>query len=127
MTENFQDGCDTIVAGCTTYGATPTSNSPTDIVNAIKKIYTDRYNTGHSVGYNSGYSAGKSAGSLSGTFTIKHTAKIQRKSGSNSSSSSESVVTVSNGVVTNITNTSASKSMSVSGEDRLTAYSTLSY
>ena len=46
MTENFQDGCDTIVAGCTTYGATPTSNSPTDIVNAIKKIYTDRYNSG---------------------------------------------------------------------------------
>ena len=55
MTENFQDGCDTIVAGCTTYGATPTSNSPTDIVNAIKKIYTDRYNSGVTNGSNAGY------------------------------------------------------------------------
>ena len=52
LTENFQDGCDTIVAGCTTYGVTPTSNSPTDIVNAIKKIYTDRYNSGYNNGKN---------------------------------------------------------------------------
>ena len=36
---SFRDGCDTIVAGCTTYGSTPTSNSPDDIVNAIKTIY----------------------------------------------------------------------------------------
>ena len=59
LTENFQDGCDTIVAGCTTYGATPTSNSPANIVEAIKKIYTDRYN------------AGKSAGALNTSFNIK--------------------------------------------------------
>lgn len=34
----FQDGCDTIVGGCTTYGSTPTSNSPEDIVKAIHDI-----------------------------------------------------------------------------------------
>ena len=44
--QSFQDGCDTIVAGCTTYGNTPTSNSPADIVNAIKNIYNNRYNAG---------------------------------------------------------------------------------
>ena len=42
----FQDGCDTIVAGCTTYGSTPASNSPKDIVTSIKDIYTNRYNAG---------------------------------------------------------------------------------
>lgn len=42
----FQDGCDTIVAGCTTYGSTPTSNSPANIVEAIKAIFTNRYNSG---------------------------------------------------------------------------------
>ena len=34
----FQDGCNTIVSGCTTYGSTPSSNSPADIVEAIKNI-----------------------------------------------------------------------------------------
>jgi len=43
---SFQDGCDTIVSGCTTYGSTPTSNAPADIVNAIKTIYTNRYTAG---------------------------------------------------------------------------------
>lgn len=38
------------MSGCTTYGSTPTSNSPTDIVTAIKNIYTNRYNTGYSSG-----------------------------------------------------------------------------
>ena len=42
----FQDGCDTIAAGCTTYGSTPASNSPKDIVTSIKDIYTNRYNAG---------------------------------------------------------------------------------
>lgn len=46
----FQAGCDTIVAGCTTYGATPASNSPKDIVAAIKKIYNDRYAAGREQG-----------------------------------------------------------------------------
>jgi len=39
--DSFQDGCNTIVSGCTTYGVTPASNSATDIANAIKKIYTE--------------------------------------------------------------------------------------
>ena len=43
----FQDGCDTIVAGCTTYGSTPESNSPADIVDAIKAIYNSRYSSGY--------------------------------------------------------------------------------
>lgn len=42
----FQDGCETIVAGCTTYGSKPATNSPADIVNSIKTIYTNRYNAG---------------------------------------------------------------------------------
>lgn len=52
----FQDGCNTIVSGCTTYGSTPGSNSPADIVNAIKAIYTNRYTSG----YNAGVSATES-------------------------------------------------------------------
>ena len=43
---SFQDGCDTLVAGCTTYGDTPASNSPSDIVTSIKNIYNNRYNSG---------------------------------------------------------------------------------
>lgn len=50
---SFQDGCNTIVAGCTSYGATPASNSPAHIVAAIKKIWTDRYNSGISAGKSS--------------------------------------------------------------------------
>ena len=43
--EAFQDGCDTIVAGCTTYGSTPASNSPEDIVKAIEYIASKSMNT----------------------------------------------------------------------------------
>ena len=50
--QSFRDGCDTIVAGCTTYGSTPATNSPTDIVTAIKNIYTNRYNSGYNSGKN---------------------------------------------------------------------------
>lgn len=50
LQQSFQAGCDTIVAGCTTYGSTPRSNSPSDIVNAINAIYTNRYNSGYSSG-----------------------------------------------------------------------------
>ena len=39
------------MSGCTTYGSTPASNSPTDIVTAIKNIYTDRYNNGKTESY----------------------------------------------------------------------------
>ena len=52
LEQSFQDGCDTIVGGCTTYGSTPSSNSPTDIVNAIKNIYDNRYNSGRIQGQN---------------------------------------------------------------------------
>ena len=38
ISNSFQDGCNTIVSGCTTYGSTPSSNSPADIVEAIKNI-----------------------------------------------------------------------------------------
>ena len=44
--QSFQDGCDTIVDGCTTYGSTPSTNSPADIVTAIGNISTNRYNAG---------------------------------------------------------------------------------
>ena len=43
---SFQNGVDTIVSGCTTYGSTPSSNTPSNIVNAIKAIYNNRYNAG---------------------------------------------------------------------------------
>lgn len=46
MKTSFQDGCDTIVAGCASYGSTPSSNSPSAIVTAIKNIYNNRYNAG---------------------------------------------------------------------------------
>lgn len=46
LEQSFQDGCNTIVAGCTTYGETPASNSPDDIVSAIGTIHTERYNAG---------------------------------------------------------------------------------
>ena len=45
---SFQNGVDTIVNGCTTYGSTPTTKNPNDIVNSIKEIYTNRYNAGGS-------------------------------------------------------------------------------
>lgn len=43
---SFQDGCNTIVAGCTSYGSTPTSNSPNDIVTSIGEIYENAYKEG---------------------------------------------------------------------------------
>lgn len=46
----FQDGCDTICGGCTTYGATPENNSPADIVKAIKKIHDNRFTEGKLAG-----------------------------------------------------------------------------
>lgn len=46
MRQSFTDGCNTIVAGCTTYGATPAGNSPAQIVTAIAAIYNNRYNAG---------------------------------------------------------------------------------
>lgn len=39
MKQAFQDGCNTIVGGCTAYGVTPKSNSPADIVTAIGDVY----------------------------------------------------------------------------------------
>ncbi len=48
--EAFTDGCNTIVAGCTTYGAAPEGNSPAQIVDAIAKIYADRYEQGRGAG-----------------------------------------------------------------------------
>lgn len=50
--QSFQDGCDTIVSACTSYGSTPASNSPADIVTSIKNIYTNRYNSGRTQGQN---------------------------------------------------------------------------
>lgn len=44
--QSFTDGCNTIVAGCTTYGATPAGNSPAQIVSAIAAIFNNRYNVG---------------------------------------------------------------------------------
>ena len=47
---SFQTGVDTIYNGCKTYGSTPTESTPAAIVNAIKAIYTNRYNAGYSNG-----------------------------------------------------------------------------
>ena len=55
--QSFQTGVDAIIEGCTTYGSTPTESSPNAIVEAIKTIYTNRYN--------SGYNAGKGSSSVS--------------------------------------------------------------
>lgn len=52
--QSFQDGCNTIVSGCTSYGSTPASNSPADIVASIGTIYTNRYNTGYNAGRTQG-------------------------------------------------------------------------
>ena len=64
--ESFQNGVDTIVDGCTTYGSTPTNNTPSKIVESIKAIYENRYNTG----YNDGKSKGEYviAGVIAGTY-----------------------------------------------------------
>ena len=43
---SFQNGVDTIVDGCTTYGSTPSESTPSAIVESIETIYTDRYNAG---------------------------------------------------------------------------------
>ena len=81
--QSFQDGCDTIVAGCTSYGSTPSSNSPQDIVKSIGTIYNNRYSQGYSTGYSEGQSMGYNQGYaqgqvdfkpviLSGTITMTH-------------------------------------------------------
>ena len=44
--DSFQNGVDTIVDGCTTYGSTPSSNTPSAIVTSIQNIYNNRYNAG---------------------------------------------------------------------------------
>ena len=38
MTENFQDGCNSIVNKLTELGVTPASNSPSDIITAIQTL-----------------------------------------------------------------------------------------
>lgn len=53
--QSFTDGCNTIVAGCTTYGAAPASNSPSDIVDAIGLIYQRRYDAGYADGIQQGH------------------------------------------------------------------------
>ena len=50
--DSFQNGVDTIVDGCTTYGSTPSSNTPSKIVEAIKAIYNNRYTAGRTQGRN---------------------------------------------------------------------------
>lgn len=47
----FQDGCNTLVSACTTYGATPASNSPAHIADAIGLIYNNRYEEGRLQGH----------------------------------------------------------------------------
>lgn len=48
--QSFQDGCNTLVSACTTYGSAPASNSPGDIAAAIQDIYNNRYASGYSDG-----------------------------------------------------------------------------
>ena len=64
--QSFQDGCNILVSKCTELGVTPSSNSPTNISNAIQTIAnnqwsagnTNGWNAGHTAGYNEGYAAG---------------------------------------------------------------------
>ena len=79
--QSFQDGCNTLVNKCQSIGVTPSSNSPTDIANAIQQIrdgsleagrqqvtgnpnnynlFTpEQYNNNYNNGYNAGFNAGK--------------------------------------------------------------------
>ena len=50
--QSFQDGCNEIVAACTSSGVTPSSNSPSDISTAIKSIYNNGYTAGRTQGQN---------------------------------------------------------------------------
>ncbi|MDO4333806.1 MAG: hypothetical protein Q4C58_14140 [Eubacteriales bacterium] len=45
LRQSFQDGCNTIVSACTTYGVTPASNSPADIAAAIGQISNTKSDT----------------------------------------------------------------------------------
>lgn len=51
METSFQDGVDTIVAALTELGVTPESTTPAGIAAAIKKMYTDRYDSGVEQGH----------------------------------------------------------------------------
>ena len=62
---SFQTGVDTIISGCTTYGSTPTASTPSAIVNAIKAIYTNRYNAGVTAG-----GSGKATVKVTSVYTI---------------------------------------------------------
>lgn len=84
--QSFQDGCNTLVNKCQSIGITPSSNSPTDIANAIQQIrdgsleagrqqvtgnpnnynlFTpEQYNNNYNNGYNAGFSAGKKAAEI---------------------------------------------------------------
>ena len=96
--QSFQDGCNTLVSKCTELGVTPSSNSPSDISNAIQTIAGNTYNNGYYNGraqgqqdvknnpngyglytqqqydqnYNNGYNAGVSAGqgSVAGSYQL---------------------------------------------------------
>ena len=43
LTENFQDGCNSIVNKLTELGVTPASNSPSDIITAIQTLKNTTY------------------------------------------------------------------------------------
>lgn len=74
--QSFQDGCNILVSKCTELGVTPSSNSPTNISNAIQTIAnnqwsagnTNGWNMGHTAGYNEGYAAGIAAAAPALTY-----------------------------------------------------------
>ena len=49
--QDFRDGCNVLVSTCTTYGATPASNSPAHIADAIGQIWKNRYEEGRIQGH----------------------------------------------------------------------------
>ena len=89
-TANFQAGVSTLYNKCTQWGVTPSSNSPTDIANAIDGVYNagfeggklevasnpnnynlftaEQYNQNYTNGYNAGKAAGQS--SVAGSYKI---------------------------------------------------------
>lgn len=90
LKSNFQAGVSTLYNKCTSWGVTPSSNSPTDVANAIDTIANNRWEAGrmevttnpnkynlftpdqYNNHYNEGYNAGLSAGqsSVAGSYNI---------------------------------------------------------
>ena len=76
MKKSFQDGVDSLYNKLVSLGFTPDNKTPQAIINAIQKVYSDRYNSGYNQGIvdadarvntsSASYVAGYNAGRLQG-------------------------------------------------------------